>query len=175
MTRVEITPQSTHIVSESKNGQTHNITHGQFSQTDFPLASPMLPVITKVVAPSFVVPTVKPKVTAKYGIRGKMWNQTHQGVDLGARTGTPVYASQSGEVHLVTTEPKWGNRIILKHENGYQTLYGHLNSFDVKRGDIVTAGQVIGTVGSTGQSTGPHLHFEIRKDGQTVNPEPLIF
>jgi len=94
---------------------------------------------------------------------------------MASNPSTPVYASKDGHVSLVTTEPAWGNRIILRHENGYQTLYGHLNSFNVKRGQSVKAGDVIGTVGSTGKSTGPHLHFEIRKDGHTVNPETLIF
>ena len=70
----------------------------------------------------------------------------------------------------VTTEVNWGKRIILKHANGYQSLYGHMDSLGVSRGQQAKAGDVIGSVGSTGKSTGPHLHFEIRKNGQPVNP-----
>lgn len=99
----------------------------------------------------------------------------HHGIDLKAPTGTPVYASADGTVKMVTTEPKWGNRVAITHEGGYKTLYGHMNGFAVKRGQSVKAGDIIGYVGSTGQSTGPHLHFEILKNGKTTNPENYIF
>ncbi|WP_409434003.1 peptidoglycan DD-metalloendopeptidase family protein [Litorimonas sp. RW-G-Af-16] len=125
-------------------------------------------------APNFTWPTRSQHINAKYGRAGKLWEQTHNGIDLKGDLGAPIFASADGVVHLVTTEPKWGNRVVLNHSTGYQTLYGHMNNFTVSPGQYVKAGDVIGTVGSTGQSTGPHLHFEIRKDGQTLDPQILI-
>ena len=123
---------------------------------------------------SFVTPVKAEKITARYGQEGSLWIDTHKGIDLAARTGTHVHASADGVVHLVTTEPKWGKRVMIKHDDGYMTTYAHLNSFIVSPGQSVKAGQKIGHVGSTGKSTGPHLHFEIRKDDQLVDPEQII-
>jgi len=192
LTKIDIRPNSTHIMTRSQDGKkTHNITHGQFNHSynkthlDYAKAEdpippvapvpPIVPAAPELPAPTFIVPTPSPKITARYGMKASIWPQAHQGIDLKADKGAPVYASTDGIVSLTTTHPSWGNRITLKHNNGYQTLYGHLNSFNVKTGETVKAGQVIGTVGSTGRSTGPHLHFEIRKDGQTINPESYIF
>ena len=203
LTKVEITPGSTHIVSESKSGkQSQHITFGEFKHegNNTPIhktkhvhkngkvhdpASPVPPASPKsyihktslelsMATPNFNWPTKNRHINAKYGQVGKIWEQTHQGIDLKGSIGAPVFASADGTVHLVTTEPKWGNRIILKHADGFQTLYGHMNSMTVSRGQYVKAGDIIGGVGSTGKSTGPHLHFEIRKDGQTVNPAPFL-
>ena len=89
----------------------------------------------------------------------------YNGVDLGARTGTPVFAAASGDV-VINRDYGWnggyGNYIVIQHSNGTQTLYGHLNANIVKMGWHVVQGQIIGYVGSTGKSTGPHLHFEVR-------------
>lgn len=98
----------------------------------------------------------------------------HKGVDLPAKTGTPVLASLTGTVITAKTHQGYGKYIRLQHENDFTTVYAHLDTILVHTGDRVTAGDKIGLVGSTGKSTGPHLHFEIRKSGTPVNPESLI-
>jgi len=100
--------------------------------------------------------------------------QPHEGVDLGAAYGTSVKASASGTVTLAGWSNGYGNTIRIKSDGVYSELYGHLSQILVKEGDKVTQGQVIGKVGSTGQSTGPHLHFEIHKNNVPINPVPLL-
>lgn len=95
----------------------------------------------------------------------------HTGIDFGASLGTPVRAAQSGFVKQANpNDPIYGNQIVLGHGHGYQTMYGHMENYIVKPGQKVHRGQVIGYVGSTGWSTGPHLHFETWVHGSPVNP-----
>ncbi|HEY8577170.1 MAG TPA: M23 family metallopeptidase [Devosia sp.] len=96
----------------------------------------------------------------------------HTGVDLAARTGTPIYAAGDGVIEYYKWQSGYGNKIEVKHVNGYETAYGHLSRFvdGLGVGSKVRQGQVIGYVGSTGQSTGPHLHFEIKINGNLVDP-----
>ena len=94
----------------------------------------------------------------------------HAAVDLSAPLGTVVKASMDGTVSALSYDRTYGNFIILSHPGGYQTMYAHLNSFSVKKGDNVTQGTQIGAVGTTGYSTGPHLHFAVFKNGRAVNP-----
>ncbi|MCB1174380.1 MAG: M23 family metallopeptidase [Leptospiraceae bacterium] len=99
----------------------------------------------------------------------------HGGLDLAAPTGTAVYATRAGTVvRAEANRHGYGNLIVLKHEYGYTSWYGHLQSWQVRIGQKVQAGQLIGRVGSTGKSTGPHLHFEIRKAGVRQNPAGLV-
>ncbi|MDT0608151.1 M23/M56 family metallopeptidase [Croceitalea rosinachiae] len=98
----------------------------------------------------------------------------HQGIDLVASTGKDVKASANGTVKVSSLGFNNGNYILLEHENGYLTKYMHLNDRVAKVGDQVKSGDVIGHVGNTGKSTGPHLHFEISKSGKSLNPESLI-
>ncbi len=112
-------------------------------------------------------------VSCSYGPRTHpLWGYQsfHYGVDLAAAANTPVYAIASGTVTLATYGDANGYYISLGHGNGYGSVYCHLNSFAVKAGEYVSQGQVIGYVGSTGWSTGPHLHFEIHVNGSAVNP-----
>ena len=94
----------------------------------------------------------------------------HAGVDIGAQQGAPIVAADGGNVQTSTNGGGYGNYVIIYHGNGRSTLYGHMSSRAVKAGDTVQKGQVIGYVGSTGNVTGPHLHFEVRIDGAPVNP-----
>ncbi len=94
----------------------------------------------------------------------------HDGIDFMADAGTPVLAAAAGEVVTADFDVQKGYHVILRHEGGYTTLYAHLAELRVTAGTTVEAGTEIGTVGNTGQSTGPHLHLELRKDGQPVNP-----
>lgn len=125
----------------------------------------------------FRVPLNSYRVTSKFGYRTHpvtgQWS-LHGGIDLAAPTGTPTYSIQSGTVITSTYSSSYGNYIIVDHGNGMASLYAHLSERGVSVGTKVSKGQVIGKVGSTGRSTGPHLHFEIRKNGERVNPASYI-
>lgn len=110
-------------------------------------------------------------LSSKFGIR---WGKMHDGVDLGADYGQDIRAAYSGKVIYSTWCNGYGNLIEIELGYGYTTYYGHCSAILVKDGESVVKGQVIGRVGSTGHSTGPHLHFEIRKDGVPINPWPFI-
>ncbi|MBO4898028.1 MAG: peptidoglycan DD-metalloendopeptidase family protein [Clostridia bacterium] len=114
----------------------------------------------------FAVP-VSGTVTSPFGER---WGRHHDGTDFGAAEGTPVYAADSGTVSFCGVSGGYGNLIIINHKNGYETYYGHLSRILVSSGQQVEKGAKIGEVGSTGNSTGPHLHFEIRKNSVPQNP-----
>ena len=113
-------------------------------------------------------------VTSPYGNRvhpvlGNV--RFHSGIDIGASSGSAIVASESGTVILVGSDPSgYGNYVVINHGGGYTTLYAHLSSIGVGKGQTVSRGQTIGTVGMTGLSTGPHLHFEIRVNGSTTDP-----
>ena len=92
-------------------------------------------------------------------------------MDFTAKTGTPIYATGDGVVKSADNSLSgYGNHIEIKHGFGYLTLYGHLSKYKVRRGQRVKRGDIIGYVGSTGRSEAPHLHYEVHKDGKTVNP-----
>lgn len=104
--------------------------------------------------------------------QGYWW--LHPGVDLAAKMGEPVHAVAAGKVEYVSLGRfGYGNHVIINHGE-YQSLYGHLSKVEVKEGQEVTKDTEIGLVGSTGHSTGPHLHLEIREDGRTVNPKSVL-
>lgn len=108
----------------------------------------------------------------KYGPRRR---RQHQGVDLPLKMGDPVYATFCGRVRISQyNKGGYGNLVIIRHDNGLETYYGHLSERMVEPGQWVEAGQIIGLGGSTGRSTGPHLHFETRYYGQSFDPERLI-
>jgi murein DD-endopeptidase MepM/ murein hydrolase activator NlpD len=101
---------------------------------------------------------------------GPRWGRMHEGLDIAAPAGRHVRASKAGIVVTAAAAGAYGNLVVLDHGNGETTRYGHLSAFDVARGQMVAIGQVVGRVGSTGRSTGNHLHFEIRFSGVAVNP-----
>ena len=112
-------------------------------------------------------------ITSRYGAR---WGGTHTGLDVAAPTGTTIYAAASGTVTTVKSlSGSYGNYLIIDHANGVQTLYGHCSSILVSNGQSVSQGQAIATVGSTGNSTGPHLHLEIRSNGTALNPQYYLY
>jgi murein DD-endopeptidase MepM/ murein hydrolase activator NlpD len=108
----------------------------------------------------------------KHPIHGDM--RLHAGLDVAAPTGTPVAAAAAGEVVHAGPSGGYGNLIKIRHADGTETRYAHLSRIDVTKGQTVPIGHPIGAVGSTGASTGPHLHFEIRKDGKPIDPRPLL-
>lgn len=101
---------------------------------------------------------------------GRRWGRMHKGIDLAAKTGTPVYAVESGVVTRSKYMRGYGNLVEIKHSDMYITRYGHNSKRLVKAGQKVRKGQVIALVGSTGRSTGPHVHFEVRQNGTAINP-----
>lgn len=122
----------------------------------------------------FAIPVDGPLTTC-FGMRESPTEpgitEMHLGVDIAAEYGTPVHAATAGKVHLADVAGGYGNLVILLGDDGMQTWYGHLSRFAVKVGNHVEQGAVIGYVGSTGRSTGPHLHFEMRpKGGNPVDP-----
>ena len=115
---------------------------------------------------TFMNPT-RGRLTSPFGMRG---GSRHTGIDIANSRGTEVKAADAGKVSFAGTRGAYGQLIIIDHENGYQTYYAHLNSMSVSAGTRVHKDQLIGTIGTTGRTTGPHLHFEVRKNGTPVNP-----
>ncbi len=105
----------------------------------------------------------------------KKW-KAHLGIDYAARRGTPVSAAGSGRISYVARMGSYGNLVKIRHDDGYETRYAHLKSFrkGIYRGKKVKKGDTIGYVGNTGRSTGPHLHFELRKQGRAINPLRVV-
>jgi murein DD-endopeptidase MepM/ murein hydrolase activator NlpD len=110
-------------------------------------------------------------VTSEYGPR---WGRMHRGIDQGASTGTPVGASKDGTVIFADWQGGYGRLVLIDHHDGVVTAYAHLSSTAVSNGQRVSQGDTIGAVGSTGNSTGPHLHFETRVNGSAVNPRQYL-
>lgn len=101
---------------------------------------------------------------------GRRWGRMHNGVDIADDYGTPVRAALGGKVVYAGWISGYGYSVMLEHQNGYSTLYGHMQAVLVEAGQRVRQGQSLGKMGSTGNSTGPHVHFEVRKDGALINP-----
>ncbi len=115
------------------------------------------------------------EITTYFGEVGRLSPHGHSGLDIAAPEGTPIVAADDGEVlKAYWNEDGYGGLVIVGHPSGYETWYGHLDRFDVDKGDQVKRGQEIGLMGSTGYSTGPHLHFEVRQDGQVCDPLTLL-
>jgi murein DD-endopeptidase MepM/ murein hydrolase activator NlpD len=98
----------------------------------------------------------------------------HTGLDMRGDVGDPVRVTASGQVTIAGREGGYGNMVEVNHGNGLATRYGHLSQIDVKVGQHVRIGEVVGRIGSTGRSTGPHLHYETRIDGEAVDPQKFL-
>ncbi|MES2566922.1 MAG: M23 family metallopeptidase [Bacteroidota bacterium] len=110
-------------------------------------------------------------VNSKFGWRdGRM----HKGIDINLNKGDAIVAAFDGMIRIAQVKGAYGNVIIIRHYNGLETVYAHLSKIKVKPGQVVSAGQLIGLGGSTGRSSGPHLHFEVRFKGQALNPSSII-
>ena len=117
------------------------------------------------------------RVSSAYGWRSDPFKgqaKFHGGIDLAARYGTQVPAAAAGTVVSAGEQGAYGLTVVVRHQNGFESRYAHLASLDVKAGDSVTQGQQVGRVGSTGRSTGPHLHFEVTQAGRRVDPERFV-
>lgn len=125
----------------------------------------------------FIYP-IQGRLTSPYGYRSDPFTGVrtfHTGIDLAAPTGTLIKASLDGKVATAGYSPVYGNYVIISHDGGYQTLYGHMSSIIAKRGQTVLQGGSIGRVGSTGYSTGSHLHFSVYKGGNTIDPFSVLY
>lgn len=126
---------------------------------------------------SYVYPVMAPRLASRYGARKHpvlKVKKHHAGIDLATPRRAQIRAVKNGLVIFADDYAGYGNLIVLQHENGMTTHYGHCEKIFVEPGRQVTAGEVIGLVGSTGRVTGPHLHFEIRINGKAQNPEKFI-
>ena len=124
----------------------------------------------------FINPLPRGIVTSGYGIRKSPFtghSMFHNGIDIAAPQDTPVYAARDGEVIAKGYNDTFGNYVEISHAGGYSSFYGHLNKIFVELHDQVNSTMIIAEVGTTGLSTGPHLHFEIRRNGKTRNPSQL--
>ena len=114
-------------------------------------------------------------ITSRFGVNSSVRSSSHTGLDIATSLGTPVMAAASGTVSYAGWKGSYGKLAVITHENGIQTYYGHCNALYVTAGQTVAQGQTIAAVGSTGNSTGPHLHFEIRVNGVAYNPQNYLY
>lgn len=123
----------------------------------------------------FEVRPVSGVITSRFGATESIRDHAHKGIDIGAPNGTAIKAAAKGKVSYSGWMGGYGNLVIIDHGNGIQTYYAHCSKLYVEVGEEVEAGDVIAAVGSTGFSTGNHLHFEIRKNGAQINPQRYVY
>ena len=121
------------------------------------------------------VKPVSGTITSRYGVSSRLRKSTHTGLDIAAKTGTPIKVVADGTVTSAKYSGSYGNLVKVDHGNGVETWYAHNSKMYVKAGQKVNAGDTIAAVGSTGNSTGPHLHLEIRVNGVHVNPQNYLY
>ena len=114
-------------------------------------------------------------ITSRFGAGSAIRRSAHTGLDIATATGTPIQAAAAGTVTFAGYKGSYGNMIVITHANGIQTYYGHCSALYVSAGATVAQGQKIGAVGSTGNSTGPHLHLEVRVNGVAYNPQNYVY
>ena len=125
-----------------------------------------------------VMPVKNARLTSPFGYRVNPVSGNygfHTGIDLAVPEGTPISASFYGEVVKTGESDVWGKYVLMRHSDTFETYYCHMSDIYVKEGAVIRQGETIGLVGSTGWSTGPHLHFEVRIDGVRVDPERLLY
>ena len=127
---------------------------------------------------SNATPSIKPaknyRITSNFGYRLSPFPSYHYGIDLAGKANSPIYVTADGVVRQTGWALGYGQAVLVDHSFGYSTLYGHLADIRVKKGDRVKRGQVIASMGTTGRSTGVHLHYEVWKDGTPVNPKNYL-
>jgi murein DD-endopeptidase MepM/ murein hydrolase activator NlpD len=125
----------------------------------------------------FALPLKTGKISARFGNMKDPYNKKivhHNGIDIAAPIGAEIFAAADGIVEIAAEEAGPGKHILLQHEDDYQTFYSHCDSILVQKGQHVKSGEIIAHVGTTGRSTGPHLHFEIRKNSEPKNPQEYL-
>ena len=127
---------------------------------------------------SLGVSLIKPitgTISSRFGASSSIRSGAHTGLDIASSTGSPIKAAASGKVTFAGWKGSYGNLLVITHSNGVQTYYGHCSKLYVSSGQTVSQGQTVAAVGSTGNSTGPHLHFEIRVNGVAYNPQKYVY
>ena len=122
-------------------------------------------------------PVLKLSLTSNFGVRSDPFNggaRMHKGIDIPGPVGTPIYATADGIVSRAGWASGYGNLVQITHGGGLETRYGHMSKLIAAPNSFVRRGQLIGLMGSTGRSTGSHLHYEVRVDGQAINPMPFV-
>lgn len=141
------------------------------------------PALTEIITRQEAKPKGKPiqaldtEITSTYGLRFSPFGwgyEFHQGIDFVAAHGSPIHTTAPGIVEKAEWEPGFGNHVIVDHDYGYQTLYAHLSEVAVKPGDRLTRSQIVGYLGNTGRSTGPHLHYSVFRGEQAVDPSQYL-
>ena len=122
-----------------------------------------------------LIQPISGRISSRFGVSSRIRKSLHTGLDIAASSGTPIKAASGGKVTFAGRKGSYGNLIVITHNNGVQTYYGHCSKINVTAGTKVSQGQVIGNVGSTGNSTGPHLHLEIRVNGIAYNPQNYLY
>ena len=122
-----------------------------------------------------LIEPVQGRITARYGERSSVRSSVHTGLDIGAPGGTPIKAAASGTVVFSGRKGSFGKMLVISHGNGVQTYYAHCSKLLANVGDKVSQGEIIANVGSTGNSTGNHLHLEVRVNGQSYNPQKYVY
>ena len=161
------------------------MTDAAAAEVDAEAAAPAAPPVRAVAQPPeprmrmvrFVKPVLEYPINSRFGLRrlaGEPRARQHAGVDIAAPTGARVLASAEGVVTAAGRNGGYGNFVEILHPNGLRTFYAHMSRIETRVGTEVFAGQTIGRVGSTGYSTGPHLHFEVRRDGVQIDPQDFI-
>ena len=154
----ETTPHSTSIHRKKKD----------FSNLNDAI---LIPLVDNKNQKYFSFPSDGVRVTSHFGPRRRRY---HYGIDLGLRVGEPIRSMFDGKVRVAKRAGAYGNLVVIEHDNQLETYYAHLSKIHVAPGDEIKAGEVLGLGGSTGRSTGPHLHLEIRYEGAAINPEDVI-
>ena len=122
-----------------------------------------------------LIQPVTGKISSKFGAVSRIRSSVHTGLDIATSSGTPIKAAASGKVTFAGWKGSYGNLLVITHSNGVQTYYGHCSKLYVSAGQSVSQGQTVAAVGSTGNSTGPHLHLEIRVNGVAYNPQKYLY
>ncbi len=160
--------------------ETHENSGGPFIPADEPPYEELMKKVDKYLQTIKHMPLGRPingAITSKYGKRTDPLNKKkgiHEGVDIRGRSGSKIRATADGVVIKAFANGGYGNYVEIDHGNGYHTVYGHMQSYLVKKGETVERGQVIGLVGDSGRSTGPHLHYEIRLHQQPIDPNKFM-
>lgn len=160
--------EQTQAIAIAKSAMTKNTTTGSVNTaTTIASGSPNIGI-------SLIRPT-SGTITSRFGVRSSIRSSAHTGLDIAASKGTSIVAAASGTVTFSGRKGSYGNMIVITHSNGVQTYYGHCDKLYVSSGTQVSQGQVIAAVGSTGNSTGPHLHLEVRVNGVAYNPQNYVY
>lgn len=161
-------PQNVVVASTKKSSATKQTATGTVN-TNMTISS------TKVALGVALIKPVSGIISSRFGVRSSIRSSAHTGLDIATSTGTPVAAAASGTVTFSGWKGSYGNLMVITHSNGVQTYYGHCSKLYYSAGTAVSQGQTIAAVGSTGNSTGPHLHFEIRVNGVAYNPQNYLY